>query len=176
LSAIRHLHAAVSPGLYLRQRRLFVSLQSDTPPDLVEIEETTIGLLNELLASAYSHGRCRSSPDQRTRAVRQHRDVAFAARRVLNRTYRRALGLRGLAAAVGCSPFHLCRAFRDVTGSTIHAHLTTLRLRAALESLQDARDMTAVALDAGFSSHSHFTAAFRRSFGVTPSRALRATF
>jgi len=29
-------------------------------------------------------------------------------------------------------------------------------------------DLTAIALDAGFASHSHFTARFRRVFGCTP--------
>lgn len=174
--AIRHLHAPVSPALYLAQRRLFLSLQSETPPEPLQVEETTIGLLTELLASAYRGAPRRSSSGERTRAARQRRDLALDARRMLDRTYRHPPGLRALAAAVGCSPFHLCRAFRDVTGSTIHGHLTTVRLRAALEALPDARDMTAVALDAGFSSHSHFTAAFRRSFGIPPSRAFRARF
>jgi AraC-like DNA-binding protein len=40
----------------------------------------------------------------------------------------------------------------------------------ALEPLADgAGDLTRIALDLGFSSHSHFTAAFRRHFGLTPS-------
>jgi AraC family transcriptional regulator len=34
------------------------------------------------------------------------------------------------------------------------------------------RELTAVAFDLGFSSHSHFTASFRRTFGAAPS-ALR---
>jgi AraC-like DNA-binding protein len=49
-----------------------------------------------------------------------------------------------------------------------------LRLHASLERVAEpGSDLTAVALDLGFASHSHFTAAFRRSFGLTPS-ALRA--
>jgi AraC-like DNA-binding protein len=42
----------------------------------------------------------------------------------------------------------------------------------ALERLDAGeRDLTRLALDLGYSSHSHFTDAFRRSFGVTPSTA-----
>ena len=33
------------------------------------------------------------------------------------------------------------------------------------------RDLSRLALDLGYSSHSHFTAAFRRSFDVPPSAA-----
>jgi AraC-like DNA-binding protein len=35
--------------------------------------------------------------------------------------------------------------------------------------LPHASDLTALAFDLGFSSHSHFSAAFRRAFGCTPS-------
>jgi AraC-like DNA-binding protein len=44
-----------------------------------------------------------------------------------------------------------------------------LRLHASLEMLRDPRDISSIALDLGFTDHSHFTAAFRRRFGVTPS-------
>jgi len=36
-------------------------------------------------------------------------------------------------------------------------------------------DLTMLALDTGFSSHSHFTAAFRRAFGCTPSQFRMST-
>ena len=36
-------------------------------------------------------------------------------------------------------------------------------------------DLTALALDLGFSSHSHFTAAFRRAFGRPPAEFRRIT-
>ena len=45
-----------------------------------------------------------------------------------------------------------------------------MRLRTALERAADpGADLTDLALDLGYSSHSHFTAAFRKAFGVTPS-------
>jgi AraC family transcriptional regulator len=176
--AMRHQHAAVSPSLYFDQRKLFNSLERDValaPPDVIDVEERVLHLLTRVLRSAYSNATVRiRSQDSRARS--QRADIAQEARRIVARTFRRRLGLRGLAACVGCSPFHLCRAFREVTGTTLHAHVTTLRLRAALEHLDDSADVTTVALEAGFSSHSHFTAAFKQSFGLTPSRARRATF
>jgi AraC-like DNA-binding protein len=45
-----------------------------------------------------------------------------------------------------------------------------LGLARALAELPHADDLTALALDLGFSSHSHFSAVFRRTFGLTPSR------
>ena len=53
--------------------------------------------------------------------------------------------------------------------------MTRLRLRASLEHLADgADDLTTLALDLGFSSHSHFTAAFRQTYGRTPAEFQRS--
>jgi AraC-like DNA-binding protein len=51
----------------------------------------------------------------------------------------------------------------------VHQYLLGLRLALALEQLGHARGrLSALALGAGFASHSHFTTAFRRTFGVPP--------
>jgi AraC-like DNA-binding protein len=81
-----------------------------------------------------------------------------------------AVTLRDLAREVGCSPYYLCRVFRRATGRTIHGYREQLRLRTALAALADGADLTTLALDLGYSSHSHFTASFRKAFGTPPSR------
>jgi AraC-like DNA-binding protein len=84
----------------------------------------------------------------------------------------RNLTLAEYAAAVHYSPFALARMFRAHTGYSIGEFRQQLRLRASLrEVLAPARDLGAVAARFGFSSHSHFTSAFRRAFGITPSQA-----
>ncbi|HEY6892637.1 MAG TPA: AraC family transcriptional regulator [Rhodanobacteraceae bacterium] len=75
-----------------------------------------------------------------------------------------------LADAVGLSPFQLCRGFKRQFGSTLTAYRTRLRLLSSLEAIASGEDLTSVALAAGFSSHSHFTSAFRQTFGTVPSR------
>jgi AraC-like DNA-binding protein len=56
----------------------------------------------------------------------------------------------------------------------IHRYLTQMRLRAGMEQLLDGvDDITRLALELGFSSHSHFTESFRREFGCTPSELRR---
>jgi AraC-like DNA-binding protein len=71
---------------------------------------------------------------------------------------------------VGASPAYLTDIFRRVEGIPLHGYLTQLRLARALLELRHANDLTTLALNLGFSSHSHFTAAFRRAFGCTPSQ------
>jgi AraC family transcriptional regulator len=102
------------------------------------------------------------------------RPLVDAARVVLARRFRDKLSLGELARAVFSSPFHLARIFRRETGLSLHRHLTRLRLRHALEHLADGKpDLTMLALDLGFSSHAHFTHAFRNEFGYAPSEFSR---
>jgi AraC family transcriptional regulator len=78
-----------------------------------------------------------------------------------------------LARRVHSSPFHLSRTFSALAGVSLHRYQLRARLSAALrEVLDTSRELTAVAFDLGFSSHSHFTASFRSAFGAAPS-ALR---
>jgi AraC-like DNA-binding protein len=90
----------------------------------------------------------------------------------------RPFRLEELASCAGCTPWHFSRTFAEVAGVSLVRSVTRLRLDAAVERLLagEGEDLAALALDAGFSSHSHFTAAFRREFGATPAavRRLRA--
>ena len=83
------------------------------------------------------------------------------------------LSLEQLGRRVGSSRFQLARVFRAHTGFSIAAYRDQLRLRRALRRLGDPEiGLTELALELGYSSHSHFTARFRREFGLPPS-ALR---
>lgn len=100
--------------------------------------------------------------------------LAEAVRTVLARRFREQLTLPELAAEVGVSPYHLHRRFRAATGWTIHAYRDHLRLREGLARVLDGEaDLSALAFDLGYASHSHFTERFRRAFGATPSQVRR---
>lgn len=158
---LRFSHVAVAPREYLEQRTLVDALAERSDP--LFVEETTLALVARLLARAYT---------QRAGSVtRAQKDLAHAAASLISRTFARNLPLTAIAKRVGSSPFHLARAFRKTMGTTLHQHRTLLRLHASLSMLRDtSRDLSTIALDLGFSDHSHFTMAFRRRFGVTPSR------
>ncbi|MEV6318588.1 AraC family transcriptional regulator [Streptomyces sp. NPDC051776] len=79
--------------------------------------------------------------------------------------------LDAAAAAAGCSPYHLARAFRAVHGVTMHAYRERLRVAAALRALAEGADNLAdLGTSLGYSSHGHFTDRLRRSAGAPPSR------
>ena len=98
-------------------------------------------------------------------------ELVEAAKRAIAGNLERNVTLRELACAMRCNPSRLCRAFRRATGQTITSYRHGLRLQIALERLREAPDdLTALALELGYSSHSHFTCIFRRHLGVTPSQ------
>jgi AraC family transcriptional regulator len=79
------------------------------------------------------------------------------------------LSLDQVARAVGVSPVYLTQEFTRSEGIPLYRYQLSLRLSRALVDLPHADDITGLALDLGFSSHSHFTLAFRKAFGLTPS-------
>lgn len=158
-------HGPSDAQAYLAQRRVYAHVRREAQPDALLVEETMVSVLTQIFGKAYGAARSAGPPP---------REVVERAREVLARRFASRLTLPELAAATGASVFHLCRLFRASTGMTIHAYRNQLRLRAALERVRDSRaDLSAIALDLGYSTHSHFTSAFRATYGITPSQARR---
>ncbi|WP_064749214.1 helix-turn-helix transcriptional regulator [Lysobacter antibioticus] len=81
----------------------------------------------------------------------------------------RRWSLAEIAAAIGGSAVYLTQAFQQVEGVPLYRYHLRLRLARALDRVADAEDMSALAQDLGFSSHSHFAAAFKQAYGRSPS-------
>jgi AraC family transcriptional regulator len=81
--------------------------------------------------------------------------------------------LAEIAAEVGGSPVYLTQVFQQVEGLPLYRYQMRLRLARALYLLPRYNDLTALSLDLGFSSHSHFSAAIREAFGRSPSELRR---
>jgi len=82
--------------------------------------------------------------------------------------------LAEIAAEVGVSPVYLTQSFQQVEGLPLYRYQLRCRLARALDVLHEYDDLSALALDLGFSTHSHFTAAFRQAYGRTPAELQRA--
>ncbi len=76
--------------------------------------------------------------------------------------------LSDIAAEVKGSPVYLTQVFQQVEGVPLYRYQLNMRLARALDLLGEYGDLTSLGLDLGFSSHSHFSAAFRRFYGLTP--------
>jgi len=80
-------------------------------------------------------------------------------------------------AGVACfSPYHFHRIFRGIMGRSVIEHVRLLRLeRAAGSLLESAKPIIQIALDAGYESHEAFSRAFRKKYGLSPSRFRRTS-
>lgn len=138
-------------------------LQS-APMQALAFEESVAGFVQQVLAAASAAPAWPALP---------HRAVERA-REFLNAEPGSAHTLAQIAAAARCSAFHLARGFRRHTGLSLHGYRTRLRMAIAVQRLAEGeRDLTALALDLGYSSHSHFSAVFRRQFGCAPREVRR---
>lgn len=121
------------------------------------------GLMLELLAAA---GRCPvTAAEQRSaRWLRQ-------ARELLHDRFAENLSLQEIALAVGIHPAHLARTFRQQYDCTVGDYVRNLRMEQARHQLATTdTPLCDIALAVGFSDQSHFTTAFKRHFGVTPTQ------
>jgi AraC family transcriptional regulator len=76
--------------------------------------------------------------------------------------------LAEIADELRCSPVYLTQIFQQVEGVPLYRYQLRLRLARALDLLAQYDDLTTLSLDLGFSSHSHFSAAFREAYGRSP--------
>ena len=103
------------------------------------------------------------------RVKRLNRERAQRVRVLLQESLAQPPSLEQLGRRVGCSPFHLSRIFTQETGQTITQCLRQLRLERAAVLLRSGQcNVTEAALEVGYNSLSHFTAAFRETFGCCP--------
>lgn len=150
----------LTPRLQILRAR-FLSWIEGAPTDTLAAEEVVLSLIRAAL------------DDDMPRLERPGRSTQRLIRRTkafLEAEFATPIRLDDIGRAVGSSPLYLTQVFRAVEGVPLHQYLTQLRLAHALDALPSTSDLTQLALDVGFSSHSHFTSRFRRAFGTTPSR------
>jgi AraC-like DNA-binding protein len=166
----RHLGMLVAPVVpfnnrlaYLRQRLL-----EHVSADVDSMTLDAVG--SELLAASLEPTATRLyRPDQLSWYARR----VDAARDRLDHDYASDHTLGRLARDAGMSPFHFARVFRELAGVPPHRYLVRRRLAAAAQQLRDGASVTDTCFAVGFQSLSHFITAFRRAFGVSPSRISR---
>jgi AraC family transcriptional regulator len=132
-------------------------------------ESLAQGLALHLLENYASH-----TLAQRAHAPLSRRQMTRLAEEVAAALHERWPVAR-LAELVGLSPFHFSRTFKVSFGTTPHAWLNLQRMEAAARLVQGSRmPLTDVAQATGYPSAAHFSQAFHRHWGVTPSAYRRS--
>ncbi|BCT91648.1 AraC family transcriptional regulator [Lysobacter helvus] len=126
----------------------------------LEAESLALTLVQRALGPRTTHAAGASVARQR---------LVDRAKLVLTSDLARRWTLAEVAAEVGVSPVYLTQSFAQVEGVPLYRYQLRLRLARALALLADYDDLSALALDLGFSSHSHFSAAFQQAYGRSPS-------
>jgi len=148
---------------------LLHALAADHSTDPLLVQEVAFTLIRGLLLRAHADDHNRG-PFPQTKDI-ERSDLAEHVKLHLIGRLNESVSLETLAGHLNYSPFYLAHVFRRTTGMTIHRTLVRLRLAEAIERIADLpdRNLADLALDLGFSSHSHFTSAFSREFGFLPS-------
>ena len=166
-SELLRTHALLSADSMMR-RDLLRRYLTDPAADRFEIE--TLGL--ELLSLCLRQLGGKFAPPQPAAHLRRMRAVERVKEAVAVAPAD-AWSIARLATIANLSSFHLCHVFHELVGTSIYDYVLRERLAQALNAVLDSGDdITVIAFDTGFASHSHFTARFRRFFGSTPT-ALR---
>ncbi|MEO5820704.1 MAG: helix-turn-helix transcriptional regulator [Vicinamibacteraceae bacterium] len=160
---IRHEETFRDPRLMARLVGLWRAAVSDAPGGRLLADQVMREALQAL--ARRSDGRADARPGR-------ERLAAHVVRRLRDYVESRLdddLDVTALAAVAATSPAHFARAFAATIGTTPFRYVMTRRLARARELLERTdRPTQAIALDVGFKAASHFTARFRREFGVTP--------
>jgi AraC family transcriptional regulator len=167
-----HTHVQLGANLMAARKSLRHRLARRLAGPL-EADETALQLLVATTRAAFASRPIAARGRQRTHA--RHQEIVDATKIALVSQPAQQWTLATLAKRVYSSPFHLARTFRRCAGMSLHRYHFLARMAAALDQVVDtSRDLAAIGVDLGFSSHSHFTAAFRTCFGLTPSTLRRS--
>lgn len=158
-TGLRHQHHRIDPRAQALVALLRHSLENGTIEPL-EAESLTLTLICRTLGTRTSR------PPSSTQACRK---LADRVKVLLASDLSRRWTLAEIAAGIRCSPVYLTQIFQQTEGLPLYQYQLRLRLARALDLLSHYDDLSALAAELGFSSHSHFAAAFRRAFGRTPS-------
>jgi AraC family transcriptional regulator len=101
-------------------------------------------------------------------ASRSRRRLADRVKILLASDLSRRWSLAEIATEIRGSPVYLTQVFQQTEGIPLYRYHLRLRLARALDLIARYDDLSALAADLGFSSHSHFAAAFRQAYGRSP--------
>ena len=127
--------------------------------ETLEAEVLVLTLVRRALGERTSHAASASNGRQK---------LVDRAKLILTSDLGRRWTLAEIAADVGVSPVYLTQVFQQVEGLPLYRYQLRLRLARALDLLGRFDDLTTLSMELGFSSHSHFSSAFRQAYGRTP--------
>ncbi len=101
-------------------------------------------------------------------------EALYEAKSILEKSLVHPPTIRNLAKMVGLNEFSLKKGFREMFQETIYGFVSKARMQQAREILLEGNlSIHEVSLLAGYKNPQHFTAAFKKHYGVPPSKVVR---
>ena len=141
-------------------------VQSTLPPELFKVFACGVGM--EMLCIILDH--LRTSKERKKVSLSQD-DISKLnqVRTILEREIVTPPSIQELCKEVGINEFKLKRGFKQTFGTTVFGYLQKQRVKTAYLSItNDGKNVSECAWDVGYTNVSHFIAAFKKHFGVTP--------
>ena len=93
----------------------------------------------------------------------------------VEKNYMNQIGINTLSDLIGISPNYLSKIYKIKTGENFVDHLTSVRIKKAIELIQSGQFTTikTVAEKVGYFSSRYFTKVFLKSTGITPSEYIK---
>lgn len=130
------------------------------------LEARTLELLMLQVEQAESLSKLNGAP---VRSVEY--DALYEAKAILERSIDNPPTIRTLARMVGLNEFSLKKGFKDTFNQTVYGFVNSVKMQQARQLLLDGnKSINDVSAMAGYKNPQHFTAAFKKYFGVLPSK------
>lgn len=141
-------------------RRCLQNTMSDSPNRRLQLFTNLLPLLNEIATVFLS-----KSNHSQVETL-ESRIVSYINKRIAD-----DLTLDEICRKFYISKPHLCRIFKNITGSTVWDYITVKRLLNAKQLIQTGVPPTIACTECGFGDYSAFYRAYRKKYGVSPSES-----
>lgn len=149
------------PEILSNVKEFIFEADNRMPGYLSLLEAIGLKLTHSIIRTAYNV----SIPSQKTN-IRLNIDQVI---QFMHGHYQEKINTNQLAQCANLSLSHFSRIFKNETGKSPVDYLINLRLNKAKKLLQfNESSITEIALACGFSSASHFSSYFQKSFGIPP--------
>ena len=168
--AIKHNDKEYDGRLYYALKKSRKVCRPSCPKQHLHPEKVIVfQTLQQALALGYQP--CAKCRPEREHWAGARAELANAAQKLVEETYRDKFSLDALAKELFVDKSYLLRTFKEIKGHTLLEYHNLVRCEKAKELLQRPElSVSYIASAAGYVSASHFTQVFRRMTGQTPSR------
>ncbi len=140
----------------------FIGLEVKSELELIYIESRLLDLIYLHFTSLIS-----------TEPINQDQEKIEEAKSIITENLKNPCSLIELAHQVGLNDFKLKKGFKEQFGTTVFGYLHDLRMEKATHLILSGKRINVVAEEIGYKNTHHFSAAFKKYYGILPSQLNR---